>query len=159
VLQHRTCVCVSLIGTARARQKAGHLEATAVQIRKMTTRYQSALEVIFPHASTLFVKSVPMAWLVLSPLAVIAGVLGAWRLGSDAGWTSEFFIGDGLLSRYQLWFVIAVAAQASVLILDRCMANQNKAAGTVFMTGDLYKGRLRELLGKDRHGGTENSET
>jgi len=91
----------------------------------MTTRYQSALHLIFPHASALFIASVPMAGLVLSPLAVIEGVLGAWRLGSDAGWTSDFFIADGLLSRYQLWFAIAVGAQASVLILDRWVANQN----------------------------------
>ena len=96
-----------------------------MQISRMTTRYQSALHLIFPHASALFIASVPMAGLVLSPLAVIEGVLGAWRLGSDAGWTSDFFIADGLLSRYQLWFAIAVGAQASVLILDRWVTNQN----------------------------------
>ena len=73
----------------------------------------------------LFVESVSMSGSVLTPLAVLAGVLGAWRLGADAGWTSDFFIADGLLSRYQLWFAIAIGAQTSALILDRWVADQN----------------------------------
>jgi hypothetical protein len=101
------------------------VQAITVQICKLTTRCQSVLQVIFPHASALVAVSVPVVRLVLPPLAVIAGVLGAWRLGSDAGWTSDFFIADGLLSRYQLWFAIAVGAQTSVLILDRWVANHN----------------------------------
>jgi hypothetical protein len=79
----------------------------------------------FVEGSTLFVAPVLLAGLVLSPLAVIAALMGAWRLGSDAGWTSDFFIAGGLLSRYQLWFAIAIGAQASVLILNSWVANQN----------------------------------
>ena len=116
---------VSIDWHSACETEAGKLEATAVQISRMTTRYQAALPAIFLRASTWVAVSMPMAGLVLSPLAVIAGVLGAWRLGSDAGWTSDFFITDGSLSRYQLWFAIAVGAQASVLILDRWVANQN----------------------------------
>ena len=94
-----------------------------MQIRKMTTRCQSSLWAISPHASALFVASVSMSGLVLPPVGVLAGALGAWRLGADAGWTSDFFIADGLLSRYQLWFAIAISAQASVFMLNRWVAN------------------------------------
>ena len=38
------------------------------------------------------------AGLVLTPVAVLAAVLGAWRLGVDPGWTSGFFIAGGSLS-------------------------------------------------------------
>lgn len=58
---------------------------------------------------------ISMSGLVLTPIAVSAGVLGAWRFGADPGWTSDFFISKGLFSRYQLWFAVAVGA----LVLDR----------------------------------------
>jgi hypothetical protein len=54
-----------------------------------------------------------MCGLVLPPLAMLAAALGAWRLGADPGWTSDFFIKTGPFSRYQLWFAIAIAAQLS----------------------------------------------
>ncbi len=43
----------------------------------------------------------------LTPAAVIAGVLGAWRLSSDLGWTDQFFITNGLFSHWQVWFALA----------------------------------------------------
>jgi hypothetical protein len=60
----------------------------------------------------------------LTLLAVIAGALGTWRVGVDPGWTSPFFIASGLLSRYQLWFAVAIVAQTSAFILNRWVANQ-----------------------------------
>jgi hypothetical protein len=65
-----------------------------------------------------------MSGLFLTLLAVLAGALGSWRLGVDPGWTSPFFIANGLLSRYQLWFAIAIVAQTSAFILNRWVANQ-----------------------------------
>ena len=71
---------------------------------------------------------------MLKPLAVLAGTLAAWRLAADFGWTNGFFIADGLLARYQVWFAIAISAQTSALILNRWAAgsdppNSFKAAG------------------------------
>jgi len=65
-----------------------------------------------------------MSGLFLTLLAVLAGALGTWRLGVDPGWTSPFFIASGLLSRYQLWFAVAIFAQTSAFILNRWVANQ-----------------------------------
>jgi hypothetical protein len=96
-----------------------------MEIRKIATRRQSALEAIFFHASALFVASVSMSGIVLSPVAVLAGALGAWRLGGGPGWTSDFFIADGLLSRYQFWFAVAIGAQMSAFTLNQWVANQN----------------------------------
>lgn len=90
-----------------------------MQNRKMTTRYQSALQAISLQTPTLFLAFVSMSAFVLTPVALLAGVLGAWRLGADRGWTTDFFIANGLLSRYQLWFAVAVGAQTSALILNR----------------------------------------
>ena len=74
----------------------------------------------------LLMASASMSGLVLTPVAVLAGVLGAWRLGADPGWTTNFFIADGVLSRYQLWFAVAVAAQVSALVLDRWVSNHSR---------------------------------
>lgn len=65
-----------------------------------------------------------MSGLVLTPVAVLAGVLGIWRLGADPGRTKNFFIANGLLSHYQLCFGVAIGAQTSAFILNRWVANQ-----------------------------------
>jgi len=62
---------------------------------------------------------------MLTAVAALAVVLGIWRLGADPGWTTRFFIAGGLFSRYQLWFAIAVGAQAFAFMLRRWVANRN----------------------------------
>jgi hypothetical protein len=66
-----------------------------------------------------------MSGLFLTLVAVLALALGVWRLGVDPGWTSAFFITEGLLSRYQLWFAVAIGGQTSAFIINRWVANQN----------------------------------
>ena len=83
------------------------------------------METILFRRSALFVASVAASGFLLTPVAVLAGVLGAWRFGADPGWTSGFFVTDGLLSRYQLWFAVAICAQTSAFFLKRWVANQN----------------------------------
>jgi hypothetical protein len=100
------------------------VEVPALQVGKLTTRCQSALQTVFPRPSVQFVASVSMLGLVLTPVAVLAGVLGVWRLGADLGWTKAFFIADGLLSRYQLWIAVAITMQASAFILNRWVASR-----------------------------------
>jgi hypothetical protein len=69
-----------------------------------------------------------MSGLVLTLFSVLAASLGAWRLGVDPGWTGAFFIAGGLLSRYQLWFALAIGAQVSAFILNRWVANRKTPA-------------------------------
>ena len=89
---------------------------TTVQIRMMTTRYELPFEVC-----------ASMSAFVLKPIAVLAGTLGAWRFAADFGWTNGFFIPDGFLARYQVWFAIAISAQTSALILNRWVARPGYA--------------------------------
>ena len=69
-----------------------------------------------------------MCGLVLPPLAMLAAALGAWRLGADPGWTSEFFITNGPFSRYQLWFAIAIAVQLWAYAIKRSVVSRRTAA-------------------------------
>jgi hypothetical protein len=62
--------------------------------------------------------------LVSPPATLLAVVFGFWRLGADLSWTGAFPIANGILSRYQVWFAIAIALHRSALILDRRTAIQ-----------------------------------
>jgi hypothetical protein len=57
--------------------------------------------------------------LLLTPVAVAAGALAAWRFGVDAGWTSRFFIAGGFLSHWQVWVAFAISAEVCAYILGR----------------------------------------
>ena len=61
----------------------------------------------------------PLFGILLTPVAVAAGALAAWRLGTDAGWTGTFFIANGFLSHWQVWCAFAITAQACAYSLGR----------------------------------------
>src|SRR4051794_41844318 len=44
---------------------------------------------------------------LLTPAAVMASVLGLWRLAADMKWTGEFGISSGLFSHWQGWLPLA----------------------------------------------------
>lgn len=94
-----------------------------MQTNHATIRSPAAPRPISFTTPALFVAAVSILEVVLTPVAVLAAALGAWRLSADPGWTSTFFIAGGLLSRYQLWFAVAMAAQMSALFLNRWPAN------------------------------------
>ena len=54
---------------------------------------------------------------LLTPAAVIALVLGLWRVTADLGWTGEFLISGGLFSHWQVWIALAVALQLAAVAL------------------------------------------
>jgi len=56
---------------------------------------------------------------LLTPAAVMASVLGLWRLASDMKWTGEFGISSGLFSHWQVWAGCAIALQAGAWALNR----------------------------------------
>ena len=117
VLGEWNCAC---------KRESGHLKPTiTVQISSLIRR-PHALQTVRLWSPVRLVDSVSIWGSVLTPIAVLAGVLGAWRFGADLGWTSKFLVADGLLSRYQVWFAIAIGAQTSASILNRWVADQDK---------------------------------
>jgi hypothetical protein len=100
-----------------------------VKFRNMTSPFPSVLPPILLRSAPLFVASASV--LVLTPVALLAGVLGVWRLAADPGWTNGFFIAHGVLSRYQLWFAVSIGAQMSALVLNRWVAGQQSVVPLV----------------------------
>jgi len=56
---------------------------------------------------------------LLTPAAVMAFVLGFWRLVADLKVTSEFPITVGLFSHWQVWVTGAAILQLCALLLNR----------------------------------------
>lgn len=55
---------------------------------------------------------------LLIPVALVAYVLGFWRLASDMGLAGEFGF-TGVLSHWQVWIPMAVLAQWAASVLNR----------------------------------------
>jgi hypothetical protein len=81
------------------------------------------LPTLATRTSSVYMASV-ISDLILPPVSLVAALFGAWRLAADPGWTTNFFITDGLLSHYQSWAVVAIGAQASAFIINRWIATQ-----------------------------------
>lgn len=55
----------------------------------------------------------------LTPLSLLALVLGFWRLGADLNLTGAFAISRGVFSHWQVWMAIAILMQAAAIMLGR----------------------------------------
>ena len=56
-------------------------------------------------------KYAPMLSWMLTPVAVTGYAFAMWRLGADLDWTGNFFISDGVFSKWQVWLAMAIATQ------------------------------------------------
>jgi hypothetical protein len=63
---------------------------------------------------------------LLTPAAVVALVLGLWRISADLGWTEEFLISNGFFSHWQVWIALAIGLQAAATTLSAKMASDHK---------------------------------
>jgi hypothetical protein len=61
----------------------------------------------------------PAVGQLLTSVALGGYVLALWRLGADLDITGEFFISQGLLSRWQVWLALAAATQLASRELSR----------------------------------------
>jgi hypothetical protein len=90
-----------------------------------TSSVAEKLQPAFDRTAVVGQQAAGLAGIFLTPVAVLAFVLGAWRLSADLGWTGEFFISDGLLSHWQVWMALGFAAQLAGSALTRAARIQN----------------------------------
>ena len=64
---------------------------------------------------------------LLTAAAVMAGVLGFWRIGAELKWTGGFAIDSGVFSHWQVWLGVAVFLQVCAHILNRYGRGGNAA--------------------------------
>jgi hypothetical protein len=65
---------------------------------------------------------------LLTPAAVLAAALGAWRIASDMNWTGSFAIASGFFSHWQVWLGAATALQLCAHLLNRYAKSGETAA-------------------------------
>ena len=65
---------------------------------------------------------------LLTPAAVLAAVLGLWRIAADMQWTGSFAIAEGFFSHWQVWLGAAAALQMCAHLLNRYARNGETAA-------------------------------
>jgi len=56
---------------------------------------------------------------LLTPGALMASVLAAWRIAADLNFTNRFAIATGLFSHWQVWLGAAAALQLCSRVLNR----------------------------------------
>jgi acyl-coenzyme A synthetase/AMP-(fatty) acid ligase len=61
----------------------------------------------------------PLVSSLLTPVALVAYMLACWRLGADLNVTGEFFISQGVFSRWQVWLALAIITQLGAKELNR----------------------------------------
>jgi hypothetical protein len=71
----------------------------------------------------------PVLSYLLTPVAITGYALALWRLGADLEWTSDFFISDGIFSKWQVWLALAVATQVGAHHLNNRSGRSGDAAG------------------------------
>jgi hypothetical protein len=65
---------------------------------------------------------------LLIPVAVMASVLGVWRLAADLKITGDFAIANGLFSHWQVWIASAVVLALLARLLNRYGRGNDTAA-------------------------------
>ena len=56
---------------------------------------------------------------LMTPVAVMAWVLAAWRVLADLKVAGAFAISNGLFSHWQVWIAIAILVQGAAFLLQR----------------------------------------
>ena len=64
---------------------------------------------------------------LLTPAAVLAAALGAWRIASDMNWTGSFAIASGFFSHWQVWLGAAAILQLCARFLNRYARERDPA--------------------------------
>lgn len=65
---------------------------------------------------------------LLTPAAVLAAVLGLWRVAADMNWTGGFAISSGFFSHWQVWLGTAFVLQLCSHLLNRYAKSGETAA-------------------------------
>lgn len=78
-------------------------------------------------------KNRRLAWAagaLLTPAAVMAFALAAWRLCADLGFAREFVFAEGLLSHWQVWMAAAALIELCAWALNRYGERSSETSAT-----------------------------
>ncbi len=96
---------------AVARARSGGAATTSESTIKPQFRFEGAFVQTLGQMANVLVA-------LLTPAALVAFVLGLWRVCADLGWAGAFPISGGFFSHWQVWIALSIALKmlSSVLI-------------------------------------------
>src|SRR5689334_15150121 len=94
------------------------------EIQTKTPRIPERIITTSVWVSTQTFELLSFVGVFLTPFALMEAALGFWRLGADLGWAGAFFIDEGMLSHWQVWFALAAFTQTASVYLKRLSAKQ-----------------------------------
>lgn len=76
--------------------------------RTIKSQFQFAAPL--PPIAKIFSRQLANALIaLLTPAAVVAFVMGLWRMCADLGWAGAFLIAGGFFSHWQVWIALSIA--------------------------------------------------
>ncbi len=91
---------------AVARARSGVVASTSVGAIKAQLWFESAFLLI---TQTFSRQLANVLVALLTPAALVALVMGLWRVCADLGWAGAFLIGGGFFSHWQVWIALSIA--------------------------------------------------
>jgi hypothetical protein len=90
---------------AVARARSGVAASTSESTIKSQFWFESAV-VFITQTFSRQLANILVA--LLTPAALVALVMGIWRVCADLGWAGAFLITDGFFSHWQVWIALSV---------------------------------------------------
>jgi hypothetical protein len=90
---------------AVARARSGVAATTSESTIKLQVWFESAV-VFITQTFSRQLANILVA--LLTPAALVALVMGIWRVCTDLGWAGAFLITDGFFSHWQVWIALSV---------------------------------------------------
>jgi uncharacterized membrane protein YidH (DUF202 family) len=85
----------------------------------VTGKLQPAITRTAAISSTIFEEATNLVGAFLTPAAVLASVMGIWRLGADLGLTGDFIVSTGLFSHWLVWMMLALVLKMTGSLIHR----------------------------------------
>jgi len=95
---------------AVARAQSGVVATTSENTIKPRFWFEAATALVLEGFSVKTVGQLANILVaLLTPAAVVAFVMGIWRVGMDLDWAGAFPISGGLFSHWQVWIALSIA--------------------------------------------------
>jgi len=86
-------------------------------LAEKSSAFVTRMQHLLGRTGTVLSQTAELLVALINPLALIALVLGLWRLTSDIGWTGSFLVSEGIFSHWQVWIVVALGLKAATTYL------------------------------------------
>ena len=89
----------------------------SVSVRRVATLSDTRLQSLARRTVATSAQAADVLVALVTPSAVIALVMGLWRLTADLGWTETFPISTGFFSHWIVWVALAIGLKFGASVL------------------------------------------